>query len=179
MKLLTKFNAVFDRVLDVSAILTGLLIVFIMVSTNSEIISRKLLNASFLWVVPYSEYSLAYIVFLGTAWLLKREGHVRIDIVLNWLNPRQKALLNAITSIITAILCLIIAYVAVLVTWDIYQRGVYIVGILETPKAPLLAIIPVGFLLLFIQFLRRTYENLRNWRAPRTEEQGLGKILEV
>ncbi len=167
-----RLNSAIDKAINAAAVLAAAFIVFILLTTNFEVIGRKLFNFSLIWSMPYSEFSIAYIVFFGTAWLLKREGHVRIDIVLNWLSRRKVALITAITSIIAAILCIVLAYVSASVTWDHFLRGIAVQQTIETPKAPLLAVIPVGFALLFIQFVRRTFRNIQVWKHPVEEETG-------
>jgi hypothetical protein len=47
------------------------------------------------------------------------------------------------------------------VTFDFYQRGVTMMGILSTPQCLLLAIIPIGGFFLLIEFL------VRVWRLSR------------
>ena len=112
-----------------------------------------------------TEYSLLYMTFLGTAWVLKREGHVRMDLVLNRLNPTSQALANVLSSIAGAIICLVITAYGVKVCWDLYQSGQYFAAFLKPPKFIILAIVPVGCFLLFIQFLRRTYGYSKDLRA--------------
>ena len=44
------------------------------------------------------EYSLLYITLLGAAWLLRKEGHVNMDIFYNRLSPRKRAILDVLTA---------------------------------------------------------------------------------
>ncbi len=174
MKQLTKITAIFDRTLALLAILAGVVIIFIMLSVLTEIVMRDFLNRPQTWVVELSEYALLWITFLGTAWLLKREGHVKMDMVLNRLNPGRQVVLNIITSVIGLIICLVTTWYGVQMTWSHFQRGIFEpTTVLDLPKAPIMVIIPIGFFLLSIQFLRRTYGYVGRWRASRDKEQGL------
>jgi TRAP-type C4-dicarboxylate transport system permease small subunit len=100
---------------------------------------------------------LLYVTFLGATWLLKREGHVSVDVVVERLNPRARLWFNVIISILIGALCLVMAFSGVSATLNVYRRGVFTVTTLEVPLALLVAVIPLGFFLLFIQFLRRAY----------------------
>jgi len=120
-----------------------------------------------------SENSLLFILFLGAGWLLAKEGHVKVDVLLSQLNPKGQALVNAITSILGAIICLVIVWYGIQCTWDHFQRGVLAHTALELPVAPILAIIPVGSFMLFIQFLRRVYGYIGGWRSLSSKEQGV------
>jgi len=131
-----------------------------MLAIFADVGLRFFLNRPITWVFEGTEYSLLYITFLGAAWLLKREGHVRIDLVLNWLKPRPRTFLNVITSILLAIVCLIFVWYGAQITWDYFQRGILSVKYYSLPKFAFLAVIPVGSFLLFVQSVKRTYRYL-------------------
>lgn len=162
---MTKVLIVFDKVINILAYIAGVLVVLTMLGIVAEVISRKLLHKSLTGVVEISEYCLLYITFFGSTWLLKRDGHVKMDIVITRMGPRQRSMMNFMTSIMCAVLCIIIAWYSALTTIDLFQRGMYLTTILETPVAPLLAPVPIGSFLLFIQFLRRANHYLSIWRG--------------
>ena len=88
-----------------------------------------------------------------------------MDLVLAQLKPKPQAMVNIITSIIGAIVFLVIAWYGIDISWFAFQEGHFMVTLWEPPKWPILAIIPVGSFLLSIQFLRRAYGYLRSWEA--------------
>jgi C4-dicarboxylate transporter DctQ subunit len=173
MKLLTKITAMFDTIINLLAYLSIGLFIFAWFSVCTEIVMRYFLNHPLVWVVEISEYILVYMTFLGATWLLKKEGHVSIDIVPMFLSPRNDALLNIITSILGAISCLAFAWYAGLVTWDHFQRGIYDLKFLTLPLAPLFAPLCIGSFLLFIQFVRRTNAYMEKWRKTRDKMQAV------
>jgi len=169
--LVTKVNSIFNRTLGITAILGGILLGFMLFSVCLEVVLRYVVGRPTVWVTEITGYLLVYIPFLVAAWVLRREGHVRMDLVLNQLSPKTQSLVNVITSIVGAIVCLLIAWYGIKVTWDHYQTGFLTMTLLMLPKWPLLAVIPVGSFLLFIQLLRRTYNYLVLWRASRGKAQ--------
>lgn len=173
MRLLEKGIAIFDRVIGILAFLACILVVYVMLSVDVEITMRFFTGRAQLWVVEVCEYLLLLITFLGAAWVLKREGHVKMDIVLTRLEPRTQTILNIVTSIIGAIVCLVIVWYGAAVTWENYQKGTVFYKAVGFPKAPIMGIIPIGCFLLFIQFVRRTRGYLENWRELRGQEQRL------
>jgi TRAP-type C4-dicarboxylate transport system permease small subunit len=108
---------------------------------------------------------LLFIAFLGTAWLLRREGHVKMDILVNRLQPRAQAFLGIFSSVIGAVVCLVLVWYGVQVTWDHWLRGTYKATTMEIPNAPILVIIPLGSFMFFIQCLRRAHGYYRHWRV--------------
>lgn len=157
MKLLGKVANIFDRTIEYLAILAVALIILMMLNVGVGVFLRYFLGYPTGWVIDVSEWSLVYITFLGTAWLLRGEGHVKMDIVLTRFGPRVQVWLGVITSTIGAIGCLLIAWYGAKVTWGLFQVGYTTDAVLIMPKFIILGIIPVGGFLLFIQFLRRTY----------------------
>lgn len=171
MKLLTMGSAIFDRITGLLALLGASLLTLMMLAVCWEVVSRYFLGRGIIWVIEFSEYNLLFITFLGTAWLLKKEGHVKMDIVLTRLNLKNQLLVNSVTSILGAILCLVIAWSGAEVAWDHLQRGLHQPTLIAPPDFPIFLIIPVGSFLLFIQFLRRSYGFLGSWRASLYMEQ--------
>ena len=157
MKLWGKMTPIFDRTVGLLALLGCLSLVFIMLIVNAEVVMRYLLNRPILWATQITEYGLLWLTFLGTAWLLRKEGHVKMDIVLSQLNPKTQSVLNIITSIIGAVACLTLAWYGTQITWQYFQEGRRELSILSFALAPIMVIIPIGAFLLFVQFLRRTY----------------------
>ena len=171
MKLLTKLTSILDRAIDCLAVIAAVILVWVILWVCAEVVMRYFLNRPLIWVVEVSEISLLYITFLGTAWVLKREGHVKMEIVLNRLRPRTQALLGIMSSIIRIGICCILVWYGAQVTWDHWLRGAYRYTVLETPNYLVLLIIPIGSFLLFIQFLRRTYKYFGEFRAPPEPKQ--------
>ena len=170
MKILRKLASIIDNTNYLLAALAGLLLVFLMLMVAYEVVIRYFLGLSLIWTVEITGYCLLYVTFLAAAWLLGKEGHVTMDLVLNRLNPRTQALLNTITSVIGAIICLIIVWFGVKVTWDNYQLGYVATSELRPPLFLIILIIPIGSFLLSIQFLRRAYGYLVSWRASSGKE---------
>ena len=147
---------IFDRILGILAFIAGVLIVLIMIAISLGVIFRFTPLGSIVWIFEITDYSLLWITFLGTAWVLKREGHVRMDMLLNRLNPKSRNRVNIITSAVGAIACLILAIASAKLTWNHFGTHHMFIRSIDVPSYPILVIIPIGSLLLFIQFLRRT-----------------------
>lgn len=165
MGLLSKVIKIYDRIIDVTVIVAGVFLIFLMLSVGWEVTLRYFLGRPTSWVVEFAGYILLYIPFLVAAWVLRREGHVRMDLLLVRLSPKAQALINAITSFLSAIICLILTWSGVKITLYLYKTGYKTPTILMLPKWIISVIIFVGSFLLFIQFLRRAYGNLKIWRT--------------
>jgi TRAP-type C4-dicarboxylate transport system permease small subunit len=173
VKLFRKAGIVFDHVLNLLKWAACFLVSFVTVIIGADVFSRQVLGRPTIWVTELCEYSLLWITFLGSAWLLREEGHIRIDLVLKKLNPRRANILDASTSIAGAVVCLILAWYGAEVVWDHFVRGVPSIEMLGIPRYLILVVIPIGCFFLFIQFLRGTRRCLRESRAlHKTREDG-------
>ncbi|MFC1869068.1 TRAP transporter small permease [Thermodesulfobacteriota bacterium] len=172
MKLLTKFNKAFDLVVRVFAIMGALLLAFIMFSVCTDVIMRYFFSKPMLWVIEITEYCILWLTFLGTAWVLSREGHVVMDLMISHMRPGSKSILNIITSIVGLAVCLLLTWYGVKVILDVYQRELLLSTILTPPAYLLFLIIPIGFFLLTVQFIRRTINLIIKRRTFLSEKNG-------
>ena len=123
--------AIYDKVVRIFAYLCGILLGLITLSVTADVIVRKVWDTPLFGVVECSEHALVFITFLGAAWVLKQDGHVRLDLILGWLRPKRRAVLNIVTSLVGAALCLFISYRGTLTVWDLWQRHIETVKALE------------------------------------------------
>ena len=152
------------------AVVAGLLLLFITFSISYGIFTRALGFQSPVWTVQFSEYSLLWMTFLGTAWVLRRRKHVAMDIVTGRFNPRNRRIAEIVHSLMGIGLCGILCWFSSRMTLNLFQRGVTDVQAIDIPKHLVVIVIPIGFLLLTLQFVRNLVAGLE-----RTEDnQGTG-----
>jgi C4-dicarboxylate transporter DctQ subunit len=163
--LLERAGVVCDRIVEFLAFLAALVIIGLVGILCYEVLMRYAIHNPPAWVWEVSECMLCLIAFLGAAWLLKKNGHVSVDILYTRLHPKTKALIGMATSAVGMIICLIITWSGIGITVDHFHAGIIIPGYLDIPKAPLLLFIPIGCFMLAIQFLRQTYAFLREWKT--------------
>jgi TRAP-type C4-dicarboxylate transport system permease small subunit len=161
MKIIKRPEAIFDGVVDGMAFFAAVLIVLLMLFISIDVILRYFFSRPLFWMHEMAEYALLYITFTGTAWLLKDDAHVKVDILMPFLSSNKKRVLDIAVGIIGIFICVVLTYEGVKVAWDHLERGVHSSTLLSFPKGPLLAIIPIGTFLLLIQFIRRTMTSLK------------------
>ena len=149
-----------DKVCGALAILAGLLLLFITFSIGYSIFTRQLNLPTPVWVVQFNEYSLLWVTFLGTAWLLSEEKHVSIQLVMERVPKKVQRMISLIHNLIGFLLCGAFCWFSLMTTWDHYVRRVIDVGSVDFPKAYVLAVIPLGFFLLTLQFLKKFISGL-------------------
>lgn len=170
MKVLVRAGSIFDRVNLYFTYLAAAILIAIMLGVSADVLLRYALGKPIQYLMEMTEHLLMYITFLTVAWVLKKEGHVKMDMVLNRLNPASGAMLNIITSLIGALVCLVVIWYGSQVTGNYFAKGIRFAGQFRIFQGPILMMIPIGYFLLFIQFLRRINGYLGSWRAARAQE---------
>jgi TRAP-type C4-dicarboxylate transport system permease small subunit len=165
MKIFTKIGVLFDHIITVSAWLACGCILFSMLSINVDVVMRQVFNHPVIWVLEVNEYLLLYMTFLGTAFVLRDEGHTTMDLVIVQLDAKQRNRLRVFTSMIGAGCCIILGVYSGISTWKTYKAGWYYETILMAPHWIMHIIVSFGFFLLFLQFIRFTRQYLAANRA--------------
>ncbi len=154
------FWPIFDRILDLLAALAGLILVFIVGAVCYSIGLRYLFTRTTIWILQTTEYALLWIVFLSTGWLLREGGHITTDILTSQLPTRVRRILDGVMFIVGGLTCALLVYLGLVHTLDCISHQVTDVRAVTVPKAAVFFIIPLGSLLLTIQFLRMAWDRL-------------------
>lgn len=144
-----------DSILKGGALVAELLSVGIAILITCEVISRYLFRQPLGWSVEFSEWALLGITFLGAGLVLRRDGHVRVDIVINALRGRVRAAVDLIAVFICLGVSLLAFYYTMKTTYYEYQSGVVTIQVVRFPRFWLLTLIPLGFFFLAIEWLRK------------------------
>lgn len=164
MKILKKAEKIFDKIVNYMLLAAAVIIVFDAIAVSQDVIIRKFLD--FTWPPLYEimTYSLVWMTFLGTTAIMRMQGHVKMDSITGRLPLRIQALVNFVTSCLcTLLLAGIVFYTVKLLIYD-FQTGFTLASILNPPKWPIEIIIPIGFIMLFIQVIRNGYGFFQTYR---------------
>jgi C4-dicarboxylate transporter, DctQ subunit len=175
MKGAKRLTVVFDRILDLLAFLVGSITIFMMIIVCVNVAMRHFFNRPIVGVEEVTEQLLLFITFLGAAWVLRKEGHVAVDFIVVMLSSRTQAFLGIVSSLLGVIICAALTWYGLKVTWVNFQSEAYFSTLLQLPKAPIFVIIPIGSLLLLIQFVRRTAKNVASLKSPNGVDESLKK----
>ena len=156
---------IFNRILDIGRILGMGMIIFSMLAICVHVAMRYIFNYPINWVIDVSTIFIFLMTFLGSAWLLREEGHVSLDLLLSHITSRNWVLIQFINSLLCAAVCAVITGYGVVETVSIWKLDIYMDMPLAPPKWPIIIIVPLGCFLLFIQFLRRALGYLEKARS--------------
>lgn len=154
-------------ILSIMCVLAGLLLLFITISIGYTIFARFFGLSGPVWVVQFTEYSLLWMTLLGAAWVLKRNKHVSVDLLTSRLTSQFNNYLRLAHSVMGITVCGVLCWYGAKVAWGQYLRGVTDIQVVDIPKYLILIIIPFGFLILTLQFLRNFFTNLNKMQTLR------------
>lgn len=109
------------------------------------------------WSVEVSEWILVYVTFLTGAWILREHGHVSMDVLARHLPPARRAALATAHRLLSALVCLVMAWQGVVAILDVHGRGVLATNVLQVPMWMLLLPIPLGCLTLGLRLIHQVW----------------------
>ncbi len=147
------------------AALAGAILIFICAAVCYTIGMRFLFTRTTIWIMQTTEYALLWIVFLATTWLLREGGHITTDIIYAHLNEKTKHALDCIMFVIGGLACALMFCFGVLYTYDCVLNKVTDVRAVTVPKWAIFVIIPIGSILLTLQFFRMAWREFVDMKA--------------
>ncbi|MBI4285235.1 MAG: TRAP transporter small permease [Chloroflexi bacterium] len=169
-------SRVWDKVLLATTVLSGIIIIGMMLSIGYEVFMRYFLNRPTRWVVHFTEFGLLYVTFLAAAWVLKHEGHVKIDIVLSRLSRKAQQFSETVTSSIGAVVSGAFFWFALRSTVETFTLGKVYYKAITVLQWPILGIMALGSLVLTVEFIIRAYRHGRGKVAAGHEEVSEGEM---
>jgi C4-dicarboxylate transporter, DctQ subunit len=165
-------SRILDLILKAGGALSGVIIVAIMAMVCIKVFLRYVVGYGWIGVDQLSGTMILYSTFLGAAWVLNREEHVTIDILISHLSPRAHRLVFVTNSVLCALVCLLVFVYGVNEVIYSISRGFLVAAELEIPRAVNLIVIPIGCLFLWIQFSRRAWLAICSSPPVKSEELG-------
>jgi len=162
-----RFWSFFDRLVDLLAVLAGVILLFITAAVCYTIGMRYLFTKTTIWLMQTTEYALLWIVFLATTWLLREKGHITTDVIYTHLNEKTKRYLDFIIFIIGGLACAFMVYFGIDYTRECIIKEITDVRGVTIPKWTVFIIIPIGSILLTLQFFRMVWSRLIDNRTGR------------
>lgn len=164
MWLVRKASAFFDRILNGMVFVTYFLLAFVMVLVSLDVVLRYAFSRPITGVLASSELTIIGIVSFGSAWLLREEGHVKIDIILSLFRMKVQCLISAVTSALAAAAFLIVTWYSLYKIYELIQTGATTYGAPHGfPQVFYVAPLTLCYFFLFLQLVRRSYNFLKQY----------------
>lgn len=126
-----------------------------------DVASRTLRLFAMPWTLDVTEYLLYAITFLAAPWVLREQGHIAIEIVVERLPRAVRGTLQRVTDSFGAIVCAVLFVFACRVLWRSYTQNNLVHETFVFPEWYLFILAPPVFLLLAVEFV---------WRAAKPDD---------
>ena len=138
-KIITNFDAV----------ITGATLTLCVVIANLNVFMRYFLNHPLQWNDEVVTGLFVWTVFIGSADAYRKHAHLGVDIVVNLMHGKTRAIVQDIISIVELMVLVMLTVISAQYVYNlIYVRGVYkpyVSDILRFPKWWIGIAVPIGF----------------------------------
>jgi len=161
-----------DKIIDrmEQRLLVTLLSLMILIAF-SQIVLRNLFDTGLAWGDPLVRNLVLWVSFIGATLATKEGKHINIDVVSQWMPPRGKILVEAITGLFSSLICALMTFAALkFIKNEAQMGGNTFFGIpLWIPEI----ILPITFALMALRFSLHSLNNFSmTLRVNPTHTQG-------
>jgi TRAP-type C4-dicarboxylate transport system permease small subunit len=140
----------YDRVLQGLAACAAVLLGASALAITLDVVGRNVGLGALPWILEVSEYVLPLATFLVAPWLLRRNEHVRLDVLL-----RAWPWLDHVTNVVGLAVCAVLVLYGVRTILNSAQQGAMVFKSVVFPEWWLYLPVPLCFGLLTVEFVRR------------------------
>ncbi len=159
------FRRIVEKIEDIMAAIAGVLLSIMTLSICVSVVMRYFLHLSVGWATQMQEYILYIAVLLGSPWVLRYDGHVNVDVVLNMLSPMNRQRLEVLVNFLGALISAGLFYYGVYATHKNYVEHNMIVNVVPVAKWIPLIFIPIMAAVLVFEFLLKSWDKMQILRG--------------
>jgi len=142
---------------DMISTITGIFAAFLMgcmaFIVTYEVIMRYVFNSPTGWTIEFVPFMILWGGFVGAALTLKRDRHIRVDILIRYLSPKSQTIMSVFTTTIGIVFCSALFVEGINMVIQTKELGTRTSGTFELPIFIPQLCVPVGAALLVLQFL--------------------------
>lgn len=169
-----KLGRMFGWLIDGMTRLTGWTASLALISAafivTEGVIVRKVFGLSTIWQIEASVFLLIFTVFAGAPFVQKNEHHLNVDLVIVYLSPRTRELVLVIVSIVTCLICGILAWYSWPMWWESFTLKEHSESLWGPPLYIPHFFLPLGMTLLFLQYILYINDKIQSLRRGDYEQ---------
>ncbi|KZX96733.1 MULTISPECIES: TRAP transporter small permease [unclassified Sulfitobacter] len=161
------------RIIDRNAERWLLLVFYTMlvVTMFVEVLRRELLSYSSIWGEEIVRYSFIYLAWIGAAAAVRQRGHIRIDVLMQYVGPRAKAALYIFGDLVMFAVSLVAFYWSLETVLVSAKFGSVTHG-LRISQVWFLTAVPLGFGLVMLRLIQSLIRDFTDFRHGRPVYEG-------
>lgn len=139
-------------VVNSSALVSATVVLILMVLVSADVTGRYVFNTPVPMTYEVGSFMLVFIVFLGMAYTQRMGAHIRVEFLTLRMPPKARASFNLLAFTLGILLYGAIFYQGFKWSYEAFQIGEYVAGLVNIPKWPSMFAVPFGALLMAFQF---------------------------
>jgi len=136
-----------------------------------EVIRREVFAYSSIWGEEIVRYSFIYLAWIGASAAVRERGHIRIDVIFNYVSPRMKALLYLFGDLVMFVIAVLAFYWSLETVAVSWKFGSVSHG-LRVSMVWFLMAVPIGFGLMIFRLVQSFVRDIADLRAGRPVYEG-------
>jgi len=118
-----------------------------------EVFARYIFRWPTVWEIEASVFLIIFTTFVGSAFALKNNAHIRMDMIEERLSPRARRKLALVTSVLSFAFCVVASFKGWQMWWEAYRLGWRSDSVWAPPLAIPYLFLPIGFALMSLQYI--------------------------
>lgn len=151
----------------------ALLVFYVMLVATMfiEVLRREVMAYSSIWGEEIVRYSFIYLAWIGAAAAVRERGHIRIDVILEYVGPRVKALLYIFGDLVMFAVALVALYWSFETVLVSAKFGSVTHG-LRVSQVWFLLAVPIGFAVMIFRLIQSFLRDVNDLRHGRPVFEG-------
>jgi TRAP-type C4-dicarboxylate transport system permease small subunit len=138
---------------EIAGYLSAVALVFATLIMTYGVALRYFLGSATVWQTETSVYLLVFVTFVGAAYGLKHHAHVGVDLLVDRLPPRPQLAVRLITGLLALFVVGAVIWTSYGTWWEATEGGFRTPTALRAPLSVVYAILPLGMLLVALQYI--------------------------
>lgn len=170
---LSRINKIVGAVINAFEVWSLMLCMFFLTTLLIVNVIAREFFVSIYYAEEVAEFLLIFVTFVGVSYGVRKARHIRMGAFFDMMNPRLEKIFMIIIAAISAVVMFMMAFSAFEYVMVAMRRG-HETGALRLPYWTFYAIIPVGFFMAGIQYIRTILKNLtekETWMSPEQQSE--------
>lgn len=134
-----------------------------------QVVMRQL-NSSLSWSEELARFCFIWLIYLGISYGVKKQRHIKVDVVLVMLNNKGKVILNIISNVLFVVFSIFVIYYGYDIASKLLAFGQKSPA-LQIPMGLVYMATPVGMGLTLIRLIQNLIKNVRTLQGKEEFEE--------
>ena len=134
-----------------------------------QVVMRQL-NSSLSWSEELARFCFIWLIYLGISYGVKKQRHIKVDVVLVMLNNKWKVILNIISNVLFVVFAIFVIYYGYDIASKLLAFGQKSPA-LQIPMGLVYMATPVGMGLTLIRLIQNLIKNVRTLQGKEEFEE--------